>query len=78
MFRVVNDRQQGFSAVLGEKHRLDKATAEKLLERLLFPGEAARQLAFNLSAAQTPEMIGQPPQHRRTRLSTESRTLGGK
>jgi len=35
-----------------EKYRLDEAATEKLAERIPFPEQAARELAFDLSVAQ--------------------------
>jgi superfamily II DNA/RNA helicase len=49
MFRVVRDRERWFSVIMGEKYRLDKGTTERLAERIPFPEEAARELAFDLS-----------------------------
>ena len=54
MFRVVRDRERWFSVVMGEKYQLDEATTEKLAERIPFPEEAARELAFDLSVPATP------------------------
>ena len=53
MFRVVRDRERWFSVVMGEKYQLDEATTEQLAERIPFPEQAARELAFDLSVAQT-------------------------
>lgn len=53
MFRVVRDRERWFSVVMGEKYQLDEGTTEKLAERIPFPEQAARELAFDLSVAQT-------------------------
>lgn len=52
MFRVVRDRERWFSVVMGEKYQLDEAATEKLAERIPFPEQAARELAFDLSVAQ--------------------------
>ena len=49
MFRVVRDRERWFSVVMGEKYELDEASTERLTERVSFPEEAARTLAFDLS-----------------------------
>jgi hypothetical protein len=49
MFRVVRDRERWFSVVMGEKYTLDEATTDRLAERVPFPEEAARALAFDLS-----------------------------
>jgi hypothetical protein len=40
---------------MGEKYQLDEATTEKLAERIPFPEQAARELAFDLSVHQTPD-----------------------
>ena len=53
MFRVVRDRERWFSVVMGEKYQLDEGTTEKLAERIPFPEQAARELAFDLSVHQT-------------------------
>jgi hypothetical protein len=53
MFRVVRDRERWFSVVMGEKYQVDEATTEKLAERIAFPEQAARELAFDLSVAET-------------------------
>jgi Helicase conserved C-terminal domain len=58
MFRVVRDRERWFSVVMGEKYQVDEATTEKLAERIAFPEQAARELAFDLSAAQTSDGRG--------------------
>ena len=55
MFRVVRDRERWFSVVMGEKYQLDEGTTEKLSERIPFPEQAARELAFDLSIRQTPD-----------------------
>lgn len=49
MFRVVRDRERWFTVVMGERYALDEATTERLAERVPFPEEAARALAFDLS-----------------------------
>lgn len=54
MFRVVRDRERWFSVVMGEKYQFDEAATEKLVERIPFPEQAARELAFDLSVAPTP------------------------
>jgi hypothetical protein len=38
---------------MGEKYQVDEATTEKLAERIAFPEQAARELAFDLSVAET-------------------------
>jgi SNF2 family DNA or RNA helicase len=55
MFRVVRDRERWFSVVMGEKYQLDEGTTEKLAERIPFPEQAARELAFDLSVPQAPD-----------------------
>jgi superfamily II DNA or RNA helicase len=49
MFRVVRDRERWFSVIMGEKYTVDEASTEKLVERVPFPEDAARRLAFDLS-----------------------------
>jgi superfamily II DNA/RNA helicase len=49
MFRVVQDRERWFSVVMGEKYQVDEWTTDRLAERVPFPEEAARVLAFDLS-----------------------------
>jgi ERCC4-related helicase len=49
MFRVVRDRERWFSVIMGEKYAVDEASTEKLVERVPFPEEAAKALAFDLS-----------------------------
>ena len=49
MFHVVRDRERWFSVIMGEKYMVDEASTEKLAERVPFPEEAARTLAFDLS-----------------------------
>jgi superfamily II DNA or RNA helicase len=48
MYRVVMDRERWFSLVMGENYQVDARTTEKLAERIPFPEEAARELAFRL------------------------------
>ena len=64
MFRVVRDRERWFSVVMGEKYQLDEATTERLSERIPFPEQAARDLAFDLSVPPDDSPIG-----RRNRIS---------
>jgi hypothetical protein len=52
MFRVVRDRERWFSVVMGEKYELDEAATDKIADRIPFPEEAARALAFNLAVMQ--------------------------
>lgn len=52
MFRVVRERERWFSVVMGEKYSLDETSTDKLAERIPFPEEAARSLAFDLSLQQ--------------------------
>ena len=49
MFRVVRDRERWFSVIMGEKYTVDEASTDKLAERVPFPEEAARSVAFDLS-----------------------------
>ena len=49
MFRVVRDRERWFSVIMGEKFSLDESSTEKIAERIPFPEDAARTLAFDLS-----------------------------
>jgi superfamily II DNA or RNA helicase len=49
MFRVVRDRERWFAVVMGEKYQTDEATTDKLAERVPFPENAAKALAFDLS-----------------------------
>jgi hypothetical protein len=49
MFRVVRDRERWFAVVMGEKYQTDEATTDKLAERVPFPEDAARRLAFQLA-----------------------------
>ena len=53
MFRVVRDRERWFSVLMGEKYSLDESSTEKIAERVPFPEEAARALAFDLSIGVT-------------------------
>jgi len=49
MFRVVRDRERWFSVLMGEKYTVDEASTDKLADRVPFPEDAARVLAFDLS-----------------------------
>jgi hypothetical protein len=49
MYRVVRDRERWFSVVMGERYQLDERSTDRLAERVPFPEEAARALAFDLS-----------------------------
>ena len=49
MFRVVRDRERWFSVIMGEKFSLDESSTEKIADRVPFPEDAARALAFDLS-----------------------------
>jgi len=51
MFRVVRDRERWFSVIMGEKYSLDESSTETISARIVFPEEAARGLAFDLSVA---------------------------
>lgn len=54
MFRVVRDRERWFAVVMGEKYQTDEQTTDKLAERLPFPEDAARALAFALAVVPRP------------------------
>ncbi|MCA9227765.1 MAG: DEAD/DEAH box helicase, partial [Planctomycetales bacterium] len=47
-YRVVMDRERWFNVVMGEEYKIDFRTTEKLANRISFPAEAARELAFEL------------------------------
>ena len=48
MYRVVTERESWFNIVMGEKYKVDAASADKYAERIPFPEELARELSFNL------------------------------
>lgn len=43
------DRDRWFNVVMGERYKVDARSTDKLSERLPFPEEAARALAFRLA-----------------------------
>ena len=49
MYRVVMDRERWFKVVMGEKYKIKHKDLEKISERLPFPENLARKLAFDLS-----------------------------
>ena len=51
MYQVVMDRDHWFNVVMGERYNVDARSTDKLAERLPFPEEAARALAFKLAVA---------------------------
>jgi ERCC4-related helicase len=48
MYRVVMDRERWFKVVMGENYKVDAFNTDKMAERILFPAEAAEELAFKL------------------------------
>jgi hypothetical protein len=42
------DRERWFKVVMGENYKVDAFNTDKMAERILFPAEAAEELAFKL------------------------------